>query len=1062
MKIHFKTTILFVLFLFITITGRSQCSFPLSPPFSGFLTLDTIWQTVQTYDGDLYSFNAAQYDTVYISYCDGGGYSSYDTYITVYDAMQSPILFDDDACATFGPSELAFVIPSSGLYYIYITFYDPANPADPCTGDGFSPLGDLAYRYTHQSGGVVVTGTPAGSIGPYFVEGVSPVFNSISISGIPPGAVFLDYYATDPSYSQAYDSLINVPVGTNWSLDMGGLPPNTVIWAYYKSGAGARFGYSNDYVPSIIAKPAWLVSNGYVSNISVSSNTVNMKGHFLFNNAINVMPGNIPGLGNKPFDLTSPEFQCDINFNCGNGLASASQPTANFNLNIFNQLNPIYADPVTNLSTLSFDSNFNPTFIGEADIITSNLSINWPLAKLYPLLPLPVPVVSIDGILNIESEVKTKIKYDFNNAYNAWGVDTARITAKINGSGTLRVSADAIIASASGSLIAQGSIGGGFVYSDFPSPGVNSLFGLSLDIAGAIDYKIWGLPSNHYERSFYNETWGDQLRSPFTKKVWEDVDAMGTYKSLSVSNPYLITPRFFSQPHITANDSVLYIVWLDYDNNGTQLLFSTLDYQTGNFSSPITITSGNVISNPKIAIFNDGNALVTWTQNRYTSATFDSTTMNLSNVFRAQDIYTSFFNKSTNSFTIPSMIPDDMTTYESGRAEGSAMVSVGNGTKGIISWVVSNDSTNTNSDVWYCTVNEVSNIVILGTPLPLISLPGVNRAVSIDYWDQTNAIACWINDPDGDENTLDSRVMIQQWDELTQTWGSLSPLILNNGNQRFDEVSLDFNGLLYGGAAWTTTEYSPNGDFIKAIWTCSWNSSTENWNSVSWDTSSVYYYSQPKVSANNNGIVALTYQQLRSFQDTIRPDVGVLNLYVNNSVTAPNNWDAINGSPLLGDPAVYDWSLSTTYGDQNYFYIITQESDTITGEAPINPPNGTRFGSGYLNLVFRSLSVTPGVVTDLDEPSVTFTNQNNPGGLVNIYPNPFNEYTNINYVIYQRSNVKIEIIDMCGKRVASLFDRTLTPGNYTLEYRHHNLSQGIYLCRLMINDQVLLKKIVVQ
>ena len=924
---------------------------------------------------------------------------------------------------------------------------------------------DVLLTATSNSTTPVVTGTPVPTIGPYFVQGISPVNNSISIAGVPAGAASIDFYATDALHSVVYDSYLNVSVSASWSLDMGNLPQGVKILAYYYDNLNNFLGNSNEYSPIIIPTPQWLSSTtGSVSNINVVGNTVHMNGHFSFLAQNNSMPNDIPGLGSKSFNLTYPEINNSIIFNCANGTATGSSLNAGFSLNVLDQKALTYNYPLSNLSALTFDSNFNPQINAQAVYLTAPYEIKWPLAKFYPLLPSPIPVVKIDGGLSISGEVKGKLKYGYNTSYGAWGIDTARITGKVNALATLRVTADALIANVSGALIAKGSIGGGLIYSDFPTPNTSTLFGMDLEIAGSIDYKlgrgIFTLAEGHLDKTFYQKTWGNQLKSPFDRQIWDNVDAKGNYTRMTQTNPYLQTPDFFAQPNLSANATSLYSVWLDYNGNNTELLFSKYNYGTGSFSSPLQVRSAEAISNPKTAILPSGNALISWTENRYNGSSFNSGTMDLTNIFNAQDIWVTLYDKVSNSFATPIMLSDNYTSFESGRAEGNANIIMGKGPYGLITWVVNNDATYENTDVWYATVTETGSGVTLGVPSLLVNLSGTNKSINIAYSDSTHAIASWINDPDGLDSTLDSRVVYKLWDHTTQSWGSTYQLIANNNWQSFDDLSLDFNNI-YGAIAWTTTEYDANGNFEKGINTRAWNPITQNWATPAYALDTNYYFSQPKVSVNANGLVALTYQAIRLYTDTITPDVGQLNFYLNDSQTNPNLWTVNNGSPLLGDPAVYDWSLNTTYGDLNHFYIITQESDTITGNAPTNPPNGVRFGSNYLNLVFRALDVSPSVITDIEEPSTKSTLNKYDSFDFNLYPNPVISFANIDYVLVSQSNVSIEILDLMGKSVAKVFEGKQSAGSYKTVFEPNGLSNGVYLCKITVNNQSAIKKMII-
>ena len=177
---------------------------------------------------------------------------------------------------------------------------------------------------------------------------------------------------------------------------------------------------------------------------------------------------------------------------------------------------------------------------------------------------------------------------------------------------------------------------------------------------------------------------------------------------------------------------------------------------TNTFSSALVVDTAELISNPKVAPLHGGDALISWTQNRYNSSTFD-TTRNLAHLLKAQDIWVTLYDSATNAFAPATQISDILTNpndLESGKSEGNANIIMGKGNYGLITWVVNNDTMNNNADVWYCTVTTTSTNVVLGTPATLINLPGTNTKINVSYYNDSLAIACWINDPDGNDSTL--------------------------------------------------------------------------------------------------------------------------------------------------------------------------------------------------------------------------------------------------------------------------------------------------------------------
>jgi serine protease AprX len=76
--------------------------------------------------------------------------------------------------------------------------------------------------------------------------------------------------------------------------------------------------------------------------------------------------------------------------------------------------------------------------------------------------------------------------------------------------------------------------------------------------------------------------------------------------------------------------------------------------------------------------------------------------------------------------------------------------------------------------------------------------------------------------------------------------------------------------------------------------------------------------------------------------------------------------------------------------------------------------------------------------------------------LSNNFPNPFNNLTNINFVIKQQSDVELNIYDALGQKVITLFSGSAVMGEYTVSWngRRDNgiyCASGIYIYRLRIN-----------
>lgn len=68
--------------------------------------------------------------------------------------------------------------------------------------------------------------------------------------------------------------------------------------------------------------------------------------------------------------------------------------------------------------------------------------------------------------------------------------------------------------------------------------------------------------------------------------------------------------------------------------------------------------------------------------------------------------------------------------------------------------------------------------------------------------------------------------------------------------------------------------------------------------------------------------------------------------------------------------------------------------------------------------------------------------------LSNAYPNPFNSQTFISFEIPHRTEVKLTLYDITGRRIAILFDGTSDAGLHRIAIRSDQIASGFYILNM--------------
>jgi hypothetical protein len=113
---------------------------------------------------------------------------------------------------------------------------------------------------------------------------------------------------------------------------------------------------------------------------------------------------------------------------------------------------------------------------------------------------------------------------------------------------------------------------------------------------------------------------------------------------------------------------------------------------------------------------------------------------------------------------------------------------------------------------------------------------------------------------------------------------------------------------------------------------------------------------------------------------------------------------------------------------------------------------------------FCAGQVTPGNIVTFrysDQPlSIEFTELPTNYLLNQNFPNPFNPTTTISYSIPSITKVNLKVFDVLGNEITTLVDEVQKSGKYQVEFDGTNLSSGIYLYRLITNNYLQTRKMI--
>lgn len=145
------------------------------------------------------------------------------------------------------------------------------------------------------------------------------------------------------------------------------------------------------------------------------------------------------------------------------------------------------------------------------------------------------------------------------------------------------------------------------------------------------------------------------------------------------------------------------------------------------------------------------------------------------------------------------------------------------------------------------------------------------------------------------------------------------------------------------------------------------------------------------------------------------------------------------GAPVKITTAASSYTLLTV--PLEYFYAETP--DVCVATFLITNPSSEHVGSYFLLDEIGFVGTASGVGKNDGQPYAAFQLEQN-------YPNPFNPSTTITYSIPERSNVRISVFSILGRKISDIVDETKDAGSYEQRFTAPQLSSGVYFYRIEV------------
>ena len=178
-----------------------------------------------------------------------------------------------------------------------------------------------------------------------------------------------------------------------------------------------------------------------------------------------------------------------------------------------------------------------------------------------------------------------------------------------------------------------------------------------------------------------------------------------------------------------------------------------------------------------------------------------------------------------------------------------------------------------------------------------------------------------------------------------------------------------------------------------------------------------------------------------------------------------SKWTDDNTIPVVNDPSPND--IWTNWDASQWDLFFLDSNGNFVEEFNINIWDYNKIYNSIINIISgctdsKNANYDPDATIDDGSCALAIETQTFPNqySIMSIYPNPFNPTTTISFSIPEFGLVTITAYDLTGRKLATIINTNLNPGNYKIDWNASYYPSGVYLMNMGSSNFNQVKKMV--